>query len=161
MDNYVIYHLHSSISNAVTNIDSVTKYSEYIERAKELNMTAMAFSEHGSVMAWYDKKCKIEAAGMKYIHAEEFYITERISDNNLGPPLKIRDNWHCVLIAKNWDGVREINIIRSLRLLRWRVRPFGASPPQAFCSPCSWLLRRGVWRCPHLWFPRLRAMPNR
>ena len=113
MDNYVIYHLHSSISNAVTNIDSVTKYSEYIERAKELNMTAMAFSEHGSVMAWYDKKCKIEAAGMKYIHAEEFYITERISDNNLGPPLKIRDNWHCVLIAKNWDGVREINRLTS------------------------------------------------
>ena len=45
----------------------------------ELGMKAMAFSEHGSVFSWYSKKCAIEAAGMKYIHAEEFYVTkERI-----------------------------------------------------------------------------------
>ena len=35
MDNYVIYHLHSDLSNGVTNVDSVTKYGEYIELAKE------------------------------------------------------------------------------------------------------------------------------
>ena len=43
--NYTILHLHSDLSNGVTNIDSVTKYNQYIERAKELNMIAMAFSE--------------------------------------------------------------------------------------------------------------------
>ena len=111
--NYVVYHLHSDISNAVTNIDSVTKYKEYILRAQELGMKALAFSEHGSVMAWYDKKCKIESAGMKYIHAEEFYITEKIEYNDDGSPIKIRDNWHCILIAKNWDGVKEINRLSS------------------------------------------------
>lgn len=42
MYNYTIFHLHSDLSNGVTNIDSVTKYNQYIERAKELNMTAMA-----------------------------------------------------------------------------------------------------------------------
>ena len=111
--NYTVYHLHSDISNAVTNIDSVTKYKEYIERAKELGMTAMAFSEHGSVMAWYDKKCKIEAAGMKYIHAAEFYITEKITLNEDGTPIKVRDNWHFILIAKNFEGVKEINRLAS------------------------------------------------
>ena len=45
--NYTIFHLHSDLSNGVTNIDSVTKYNQYIEQAKKLDMTAMAFSEHG------------------------------------------------------------------------------------------------------------------
>ena len=107
-NNYVVYHLHSDLSNGVTNIDSVTKFPEYIAKAKELGMTALAFSEHGSVFSWYDKKEQIEAAGMKYIHAEEFYITAEVS-----PEKRLRDNWHCVLIAKNFDGVREINRLAS------------------------------------------------
>lgn len=109
MGNYVVYHLHSDLSNGVTNIDSVTKYSEYIKRAAELGMTALALSEHGSVFDWYGKKEAIEKAGMKYIHAEEFYITEKIEIDENGAPIKLRDNWHCVLIAKNLDGVKEIN----------------------------------------------------
>lgn len=74
--NYVVYHLHSDLSNGVTNIDSVTKYNEYIDYAKSLGMKAMAFSEHGSVLEWVHKKNAIEKAGMKYIHAEEFYVTK-------------------------------------------------------------------------------------
>lgn len=102
MNNYVIYHLHSDLSNAVTNIDSVTKYKQYIDTAKECGMKAMAFSEHGSVMEWWHKKCDIEMAGMKYIHACEVYVTATFDE-------KIRDNMHCVLIAKNKDGVFEMN----------------------------------------------------
>ena len=49
-NNYVIYHLHSDISSAVTNIDSINKPEHYVDYAKTLGMTAMAFSEHGSVM---------------------------------------------------------------------------------------------------------------
>lgn len=106
MNQYCIYHLHSDMSNGVTNIDSVTKFQRYIDRAKEIGMKAMAFSEHGSVFAWDLKKEAIEKAGMKYIHAEEFYITQTLEE-------KVRDNWHCVLIGKNWDGVRELNYLAS------------------------------------------------
>ena len=106
MSQYCIYHLHSDMSNGVTNIDSVTKFQRYIDRAKETGMKAMAFSEHGSVFAWDLKKEAIEKAGMKYIHAEEFYITQTLEE-------KVRDNWHCVLIGKNWDGVRELNYLAS------------------------------------------------
>ena len=106
MSNYVIYHLHSDLSNAVTNIDSVTKYEEYIEAAKKCNMNAMAFSEHGSIMEWWHKKCAIEDAGMKYIHAVECYLTESLDE-------KVRDNYHCVLIAKNYDGFLELNRLVS------------------------------------------------
>lgn len=104
--NYCIYHLHSDLSNAVTNIDSVTKFKEYIDRAKECGMNAMAFSEHGSVMEWWHKKCAIEDAGMKYIHAVEAYLTEDLTE-------KIRDNYHCVLIAKNYEGFLELNSLVS------------------------------------------------
>lgn len=111
MNNYVVYHLHSDLSNAVTNIDSVTKYKEYISRASECGMSALAFSEHGSVMEWWHKKCDIEAAGMKYIHAAEVYVTSTLDE-------KVRDNMHCVLIAKNKDGVFELNRLVSKSFCR-------------------------------------------
>lgn len=107
-NNYVVYHLHSDISSAVTNIDSINKPEHYVEYAKLLNMKAMAFSEHGCVLNWKHKKDLIENAGMKYIHACEFYLTE---DNNKED--KNRDNYHCILIAKNYDGVKEMNTLSS------------------------------------------------
>ena len=106
MNNYVCYHLHSDLSSGVTNIDSVTKYNQYVEKAKEFGMNALAFAEHGNVYKWYHKKQAIEKAGMKYIHAEEFYVTETLEDN-------IRDNYHCVLIARNKQGFEELNILSS------------------------------------------------
>ena len=107
-NNYVVYHLHSDLSNGVTNVDSVTKYNEYVDYASSLGMKAMAFSEHGSIFEWVHKKQAIEAAGMKYIHACEAYLTEDTDVNN-----KHRDNYHCILIAKNYDGVKELNKIVS------------------------------------------------
>lgn len=104
--NYTILHLHSMLSNGVTNIDSVTRYDQYIDRAAELGMKAIAFSEHGSIFQWVKKKLHTEEMGMKYIHAQEFYLTQ-----NLGE--KIRDNYHCLLIAKNYDGVLELNKLSS------------------------------------------------
>ena len=106
MGNYFCYHLHSDLSNAVTNIDSVTKYHEYIERAKECGMRALAFSEHGSVMEWWHKKSAIEAAGMKYAHSAEAYLTTTLEE-------KVRDNLHCVLMAKNYEGFLELNRLIS------------------------------------------------
>lgn len=106
MANYTILHLHSMLSNGVTNIDSVTPYDQYIDKAHELGMTAMAFSEHGSVLGWVKKKLHMEELGMKYIHAEEFYLTNTLDE-------KVRDNYHCLLIAKNYAGVLELNKLSS------------------------------------------------
>ena len=36
--NYTVLHLHSMLSNGVTNIDSVTPYYKYVDKAKELGM---------------------------------------------------------------------------------------------------------------------------
>lgn len=112
-NNYTVLHCHSDMSNGVTNIDSVTKYQDYVNKAQELGMTALAISEHGSVFDWHGKKEAIEKAGMKYIHAAEFYVTEKIDTDENENPIKLRDNWHCLLIAKNFDGVKEINKLAS------------------------------------------------
>lgn len=110
-DNYTVYHLHSQISNAVTNIDSVTPFQDYIEAAKQCGMSAMGFSEHGSVMEWWHKKQAIEAAGMKYLHCAEVYLTMTLDE-------KVRDNYHCVLIARNYDGFLELNRMVSRSFCR-------------------------------------------
>ena len=106
MSNYFCYHLHSDLSNAVTNIDSVTKFQDYVDAAKKCGMTALAFSEHGNIMEWWHKKQAIEAAGLKYVHSIEAYLTVTLDE-------KIRDNYHCVLIARNYDGFLELNKLVS------------------------------------------------
>lgn len=90
----------------MTNIDSVTKFQEYITQAKECGMKALAFTEHGSIFEWFHKKTAVEAAGMKYIHGVEAYITESLET-------KVRDNFHCVLLAKNQQGFHELNALVS------------------------------------------------
>ena len=112
--NYVPYHVHSMLSNGVTNIDSITDFHEYIDVAKKLGMKAFGFSEHGCTFAWLKKKEYIESCGMKYIHAVEAYLT---ADDELCDH-KTRDNYHVVLIAKNYDGVKELNKLVSKSFTR-------------------------------------------
>lgn len=126
--NYTVLHLHSDLSNGVTNIDSVTKYNEYIEYANSLGMKAMAFSEHGSVFQWVKKKNLIESFGMKYIHAEEFYVTESFD-------IKNRDNYHCLLIAKNYDGVKELNRLSSMAFNRATIKCIHDGVERYYYSP--------------------------
>ena len=40
--------------------------------------------------------------GIKYIHGVECYLTEQLEP-------KVRDNYHTILLAKNYEGVKEIN----------------------------------------------------
>ena len=174
-ETYVGYHIHSSLSNGTTNIDSITNFRSYVEAAKEYGMPALGISEHGNTFEWLHKKETIESAGMKYLHCVEAYLTEDneeksavytatslldsafaemygIRDKNVkirfhkywksedgmwlaivddensqhnGKTLpididtlkkeyeKTRDNYHCILIAKNYDGICELNKLVS------------------------------------------------
>lgn len=110
MNNYTILHLHSMDSNPYSGleVDSITPFQAYIDKAKECGMKAIAFTEHGAVLHNIAKKQSCEKAGIKYINAEEFYVTEKIEEGNL-----VRDNYHCILIAKNYEGVKELNYLSS------------------------------------------------
>jgi len=113
--NYTGFHFHSMLSNGTTNIDSITNFRLYVDKAKEYGMKAFGLSEHGNIFEWLHKKEYIEKAGMKYIHAVEAYITETLCE-------KVRDNYHCVLIAKNYDGFLEINQLVSKSFNRAEVK---------------------------------------
>ena len=106
MSNYTPLHIHTDYSNPTTILDSVAKPQHYIDAAREWGMTALAFTEHGNIYGWRKKKDAVEAAGMKYIHAMEAYVTA-------SPGEGVRDNYHCVLIARNKEGVFELNRLFS------------------------------------------------
>ena len=113
MANYTPYHVHTMLSV----LDGCTRYQEYIDKAKEYGMKAFAFSEHGNIYEYYHKKTAIEAAGMKYIHAVEAYVTEGVDS--------VRDNYHVWLGAKNYDGFLELNELVSHSFNRDKVKVVG------------------------------------
>lgn len=69
-------------------------------------MKAIGFSEHGNIFSFIHKKEYAEKNNIKFLHCVEAYITESLEE-------KVRDNYHCVLIAKNYDGVLELNQLIS------------------------------------------------
>ena len=103
--NYTILHLHSMDSNPYSGleVDSVTPFDAYIPKIAECGMKSVAFTEHGCMLHNVAKKQLCEKNGIKLIQAEEFYVTETLDPENL-----VRDNWHCLLYAKNKDGVKEL-----------------------------------------------------
>lgn len=121
-------------------LDSATKFQDYIDRAVQLGQTAIAFTEHGNIYQWVAKKIACDKAGIKYLHGVECYLTEQLYEypgaNELwreaqsgrneqdakkalaemmeSGKKKVRDNYHTILIAKNYDGILEINNLVSL-----------------------------------------------
>lgn len=95
--NYINYHIHSDYSL----LDSCTKFEDYANYAKELGQTAIASTEHGKPLGWVSKKMYCDEIGIKFLMGVEMYLTETLDE-------KVRDNYHTILIAKNYDGVREL-----------------------------------------------------
>lgn len=133
MQNYTVYHLHTELSL----LDSCTNFKLYVDRAKELGQTAICFTEHGNCYNWIEKKEYCEEQGIKYLHGVEVYLTKELYEypevpdewyeSHLGcneketqeelsefleeNKKKVRDNYHTVLIARNYEGVKEINTL--------------------------------------------------
>lgn len=97
-----MYHCHTELSL----LDSCTKYQDYIDLVKRDGGKALSISEHGKPLNWTEKWAACKEAGLKYIHSVEIYLTESLEP-------KVRDNYHTVLMAKNMDGLRELNELVS------------------------------------------------
>lgn len=136
LNNYCVYHLHTEQSL----LDSCTNYKLYVDKAKELGQTAICFTEHGNIYSWVEKKMYCDEQDVKYLHGVECYLTKSLFEypdvtdewyeEHLGmdekdvqaelnemlenSKRKVRDNYHTILIAKNYDGVMEINRLCSL-----------------------------------------------
>lgn len=106
MKKFINLHQHTDLSNAITIPEVVNRSTDYIKYAVDNDLGAVAFTEHGSVLSWTSKKQKANASKLKYIHGIEFYLTENLKE-------KKRDNYHLIMLAKNYDGVKEINVLSS------------------------------------------------
>lgn len=100
---YVSLHTHTTYSL----LDSTSSPVDFISKAKEFGMSAIAFTEHGNLYNWIKKKQYCDKAGIKYIHGIEFYVTCDEDE-------KTRDNYHMIALAKNKSGVDEINSLVTL-----------------------------------------------
>ena len=102
ISSYIMYHCHSEYSL----LDSCTKYQDYVDLAVKNGSRALSISEHGKPLNWTEKWAACKKAGIRYIHSVEIYLTESLTE-------KVRDNYHTVLMARNMDGVRELNALIS------------------------------------------------
>ncbi|KRL07949.1 PHP domain-containing protein [Liquorilactobacillus hordei] len=105
MKQWVSLHQHTDESNAGGYFEVVTQYTDYVKYAKENELPAVCITNHGNVARWMKHKMAINDSGMKYIHAIEAYVTMNLEDKNRG--------YHTILIAKNYEGVKEINRLSS------------------------------------------------
>lgn len=97
-----MYHCHSDYSL----LDSCTKFAEYVALASANGQKAVASTEHERPIGWVSKKMLCDKAGIRFIHGVEIYLTESLEE-------KVRDNYHTVLLARNLDGVLELNRLVS------------------------------------------------
>ena len=96
--NYTVLHCHTEQSL----LDSCTNYKLYVDKCVENGQKAIAFTEHGNINIWVEKKMYCDKNGIKFIFGVECYLTETLDE-------KKRDNYHTILLARNQDGIKEIN----------------------------------------------------
>ena len=96
-------HQHTDISNS-NYFEVVTQFKDYVAYAKEHGLHAVTSTEHGNVVRWIYRKELAEQAGLKYIHGMEAYVTMSLEG---------KEAYHTILLARNYDGVKEINKLSS------------------------------------------------
>jgi DNA polymerase-3 subunit alpha len=110
---YVGLHVHTHYSL----FDGIATPQEYVDRASELGMSAIAITDHGSLSGHREMYRAAKEKGIKPILGVEGYITEdrfdrRDKDERTGP-LDLVYN-HLVLLAKNPKGLENLNKLNEI-----------------------------------------------
>jgi DNA polymerase III alpha subunit len=72
VNNWVSLHAHSDHSR----LDAVSKISELAEKAKNLGMSALALTDHGTISGWLKLFDECKKRGIKPIFGIEAYICD-------------------------------------------------------------------------------------
>ena len=110
---YVGLHVHTHYSL----FDGIATPQEYVDRAEELGMAALAITDHGSLSGHREMYRAAKSKNIKPILGVEGYITEdrfdqRDRDSREGP-LDLIYN-HIVLLAKNQQGLENLNKLNEI-----------------------------------------------
>jgi len=111
--NYVGLHVHTHYSL----MDGVATPEEYVNRAVELGMPALAITDHGSLSGHRELHRIAKAKGIKPILGVEGYMTTNMNDKRAKAertdPLDLNFH-HIVLLAKNQIGLENLNKINEI-----------------------------------------------
>lgn len=106
--NFVHLHLHTEYSL----LDGVGKIDDYLDRAKELGMEAIAITDHGNLFGVIEFYKKARKKGIKPIIGMEAYVCENSMEEKEGR------NFHLILLAENDEGYRNLLKISSESFIR-------------------------------------------
>jgi DNA polymerase III subunit alpha len=111
--NYVGLHVHTHYSL----MDGVATPEEYVNRAVELGMPAIAITDHGTLSGHRELHRIAKANGIKPILGVEGYMTTNMADKRAKAdrtdPLD-QNYHHIVLLAKNQQGLENLNKINEI-----------------------------------------------
>ncbi|MBS1702006.1 MAG: DNA polymerase III subunit alpha [Armatimonadetes bacterium] len=110
--NFVHLHNHTEYSL----LDGANRISDMVKRAKELEMPAMAISDHGVMFGVMEFYMEAKKAGIKPVLGIEAYVAPRGIDKRDGR--SDRENFHLLLLAKDLEGYRNLCKLSSVAALK-------------------------------------------
>lgn len=97
-------HLH--VHTEYSLLDGACRIEELVNKAKELNMTSLAITDHGAMYGVVEFFKQAKKAGIKPILGFEAYVSPRkMTDKD---PQKDKNQFHLVLLAENYEGFKNI-----------------------------------------------------
>jgi DNA polymerase III subunit alpha len=116
--NFVHLHVHTEFSL----LDGLSKIDRLVNRAKELNMPALAITDHGTMFGVINFYRACKAADIKPLIGVESYLARR-SRADKDPKLDKRP-YHMLLLAKNMTGYKNLlKLTSEAQLSGYYYRP--------------------------------------
>src|SRR4030042_1136858 len=116
---FMITHLH--VHTEYSLLDGLCRITHLISKAKELGMTSLAITDHGSMHGVIDFYIAAKEAGVKPIIGCETYVTET---NRQSRNASDKNPYHLVLLAKNQQGYNNlIQLITKAHLEGFYYKP--------------------------------------
>ena len=110
-------HLHTQMSS----MDGMNDVKDLVRLAAQLGHKAMAVTDHGVVQAFPDAFSAGEKYGVKIIYGTEAYI---IDDGEPEINLHGRKSYHCIILAKNMTGLKNLyRLVTESQLRYYHRRP--------------------------------------
>ena len=111
MENRDFVHLH--VHTEYSLLDGAAAIPKLIAKAKELNMPAIAMTDHGNMYGTVQFNAECKKKGIKPIIGCEFYTTEDMHNREGRNTDEGNKNCHLVLLAKNYEGYKNLARLNS------------------------------------------------
>ena len=117
MRSYASLHNHSEYSN-LRLLDCTNKLENLVKRAEELNLSAIAITDHESLSGWikaikYQKALTNEGKSIKIILGDEIYLVDSLEETRDNYTSNSTKFYHFILLAKDAIGGKQLRQISS------------------------------------------------